>query len=114
MSAQETFEQLPELSRAGEHLGQRVTAFGWVQELREGSTKDGRPYFDLRLADVGGAIACKIWGDNMRLIENARGLERGMAVKALADVREYRGAVQLTIAGLREVEQDEEIGRGHV
>lgn len=103
----DAFELLPELAAASECLGQRVTAFGWVQECREGTTKDGRPYFDLRLADVGGTIAAKVWGDSQRLLDVCRTLERGQPVKALADVREYRGAIQFTLQGLRGVEPAE-------
>ncbi len=107
MSANESFATLEGLAAARDYIGQRVTAFGWLQELREATSKDGRPYMDLRISDVGGNLACKIWADHPRVLDQARSLERGEAVKVLADVREYRGSVQLSLLGIRPPEDDE-------
>lgn len=103
MSETRDFPHLAELRDAGAHRGQTVTAFAWVQELREGRTKDGRPFVDLTLADLGGAIACKIWDDRPRTIEAAAGLERGCAVKVLAEAGEYKGATQFKVLQIRAI-----------
>lgn len=101
------FPHLERLSDAQDHLKQRVTAFAWVQDLRESKTKDGRPFVDLTLRDTEAALQCKIWSDEPRAIEAARGLERGCAVKVLGEPREYRGAVQMNVIRIRGISLDE-------
>ena len=103
MSEKSEFPHLAQLGDANPNSGESVTAFAWVQDVREGRTKDGRPFVDLTLADTQGALACKIWAEEPRAIEAARTLERGCAVKVLGVARDYRGAVQLNVIRIRAI-----------
>jgi len=100
---------IADLVQAGEGASGRIcTVFAVLRSLREGTTKDGRPYFDVVLSDTTGSVAGKIWDDAPRAIEAARGLDRGRAVKVLFEPSAYRGVLQLKVRNLREVDADDE------
>lgn len=87
------------------------TVYAAIRELREGKTKDGRPYFDVTFADTSGNVAGKVWDDAGRAIEAARGLSRGDTVKVLFEPSSYRGVMQLKVRGMRAV-GDEDVAAG--
>jgi predicted PolB exonuclease-like 3'-5' exonuclease len=77
------------------------TAFASVRSLRRGQTRSGKPFFDIRLADRSRTIAGKIWSDASRAMAVADELVAGAHVKALFEIDEYKGALQLSIKNLR-------------
>jgi len=77
------------------------TAFAAVRSLRRGQTRAGKPFFDIRLSDRTRTIAGKIWSDASRAMAVADELKSGDHVKALFEIDEYKGALQLSIKGLR-------------
>lgn len=79
----------------------RHTAFAAVRLLRRGQTRAGKPFFDIRLGDRTRTIAGKIWSDATRAMTAAEELRAGDHVKALFEIDEYKGALQLSIKGLR-------------
>jgi len=87
--------------------GGRHTAYAYVAAVSEGKTRAGAPYVDLELADAEGRVAAKVWSDNARLLEAARAVRKGDAVKALFEVGEYQGTPQLTLHGLRPVDDED-------
>ncbi len=83
------------------------TAFAAVRLLRRGQTRAGKPFFDIRLADRGRTIAGKIWSEAIRAMAAAEELSPGDHVKALFEIDEYKGALQLSIKGLRKAQLGE-------
>jgi predicted PolB exonuclease-like 3'-5' exonuclease len=81
------------------------TVFAAVRSLRRGQTRAGKPFFDLRLSDRTRTIAAKIWSDAGRPMQLAEELKSGDHVKALFQVDEYKGALQLSIKNLRRAKE---------
>jgi len=77
------------------------TAFAVVRMARRGQTRQGKPFFEIRLADRTRTLAGKIWSDHARPMAAAEELRVGDHVKVLFEVEEYKGALQLSIRGLR-------------
>ncbi|MFO0635385.1 MAG: ribonuclease H-like domain-containing protein [Nannocystaceae bacterium] len=77
------------------------TAFAVVRHLRRGQTRAGKPFWEIRLSDRGRTVAGKIWSDASRAMTAAEELEVGAHVKALFEIDEYKGALQLSVRGLR-------------
>lgn len=77
------------------------TAFAVIRLARRGQTRTGKPFFEIRLADRSRTLGGKIWSDNGRAMAAAEELAVGDHVKVLFDVEEYKGALQLSIKGLR-------------
>ncbi len=90
-----------------ELAGGMHTAFAAVRMVRRGQTRAGKPFFDIRLSDRSRTIAGKIWSDASRAMAAADELKPGDHVKALFEVDEYKGALQLSIKGLRPAEPGE-------
>ncbi len=89
-----------------------------VRKCQEGRTRQGRPFFDLLLADAGRVLTAKIWDDANEAMATARTLGRGSIVKVLFRADQYQGSVQLNVRRLRalgpdEVELDAIFGAGH-
>jgi predicted PolB exonuclease-like 3'-5' exonuclease len=77
------------------------TAFAVVRLLRRGQTRAGKPFYDIRLSDRTRTVAGKIWSDASRAMAAAEDLKPGDHVKALFEIDEYKGALQISIKGLR-------------
>jgi predicted PolB exonuclease-like 3'-5' exonuclease len=88
--------------------GQQLTIYARLQEWREGQTRDGRPFIDLKLSDTTGTVAGKIWDDAPKALQNTRALERGAAVKVLFETRSYQGSLQLGVSRIRAVSPEED------
>jgi 3'-5' exoribonuclease len=72
-----------------------------VKSLKQMTTKQDKPYFDLELSDRTGNIKGKIWPDN---IDKCQKASAGDIVKIDAAVESYNGALQLKILALSEEE----------
>lgn len=88
---------------------QVITSFFLVQSKALRSTREGKPYLALRLADRTGSVEARVW-DAVETVEGE--FERNDVVKVEAAVESYRGQVQLKVKRLRrardaEVEPDE-------
>lgn len=81
--------------------GGPYTAFAVIRLARRGQTRNGKPFFEIRLADRSRTLGGKIWSDHGRAMAAAEELTVGDHVKVLFDVEEYKGALQLSIKGLR-------------
>ena len=81
---------------------QVVTSFFLVQSKELRSTKDGKPYLALRLADRTGWVEARMWDG----VEEAE-FDRDDAVKVEATVESYRGKTQLKVKRLRRAEESE-------
>ena len=80
------------------HEGQAITSYFLVQSKERRSTKDGKPYLALRLADRTGWIEARMW-DGVDEVESE--FERDDVVKVEATVESYRGRTQLKVKRLR-------------
>jgi len=81
---------------------QVVTSFFLVQSKELRSTKDGKPYLALRLADRSGWVEARMWDG----VEEAE-FDRDDAVKVEATVESYRGKTQLKVKRVRRAEESE-------
>ncbi|MBC8071476.1 MAG: ribonuclease H-like domain-containing protein [Deltaproteobacteria bacterium] len=104
------------MDREHSHIGQLATiaagggpytAFGVVRLARRAQTRQGKPFFELRIADRSRTVGGKIWSDAPRAMAAAEELKVGDHVKMLFDVEEYKGALQLSIRGLRVAREGE-------
>jgi predicted PolB exonuclease-like 3'-5' exonuclease len=101
---------VPQLDALEVGIGMR-TAYGVVRLLKRGQTRAGKPFFDIRLSDRTRTIAGKIWSDASRAMAAAEELVAGGAtgvhVKALFEIDEYKGALQLSVKNLRRAKPGE-------
>ena len=87
----------------------QFTLYALVLSAREGTTKNGMPYFDVELSDATGTIAAKLWGgSHPRALENLRALEAHQPVKLLFEVDSYRGVIQLNLHGIRPIAESDD------
>jgi 3'-5' exoribonuclease len=75
-----------------------------VKSVAAATDKNGKPYYDLELADKTGEIKAKIWSDVLSAVDN-QALKAGKVVAVEAHVEQYRGALQLTIISLQGVDE---------
>jgi hypothetical protein len=83
------------------------TAFAVLRHVRRGQTRQGKPFFELRVADRTRTLGAKIWSEATRAMQAADELRPGAHVKLLFEVESYKGALQLNIRGLRTAQDDE-------
>lgn len=76
-----------------------------VQEVKMARDKNERPYYDLILVDKTGSIKAKIWSDYIDSIEK-QALKPGKIVAVDAHVDSFRNQLQITITGLRGVDEN--------
>ena len=86
-----------------EHESQVITSFFLVQSKEVRSTREGKPYLALRLADRTGTIEARLWDG----LEELEAFERDDVVKVEAAVESYRGNTQLKIRRVRRAQADE-------
>lgn len=77
---------------------QAITSFFLVQFKELRSTREGKPYLVLRLADRTGAIEARMW-DGVEEVEGE--FDRDDVVKVEATVEAYKGRTQLKVKRLR-------------
>ena len=82
--------------------GERIETSLLVTNVSKGVSNAGSPYLSISLQDNSGTIEGKKW-DASEL--DSIICEVGKVVKVVADVIEYRGALQLKILGVAEVDQ---------
>ncbi len=94
----------PTVADLAQHESQVVTAFFLVQSKQVRSTRDGKPYLDLRLSDRTGVVEARLWDG----VEDVAGsVEQDDVVKVEAVVEPYRGQPQLKLRRLRRAQKDE-------
>lgn len=110
-------ERLAELksARAGEFRG---TAFAVLRGIRDGVTRNGRPFFDAEVADATAGFPIKVWDDALEAMNTMRTLEDGAVVKIRFSLGDYRGAKQLVVTKIRRAGEGEAdltalLGTGH-
>jgi len=86
-----------------EHESQVITSFFLVQSKEVRSTRDGKPYLAVRLADRTGAVEARLW-DGLDALEE---FDRDDVVKVEAAVESYRGKTQLKLRRVRRAQPDE-------
>ena len=86
-----------------EHESQVITSFFLVQSKETRSTRDGKPYLALRLADRTGTVEARLW-DGLEELEE---FERDDVVKVEAAVESYRGKTQLKLRRVRRAQAGE-------
>lgn len=86
-----------------QHENEPITSFFLVQSKEARSTRDGKPYLALRLADRTGMVEARLWDE----VEQAGAIERDDVVKVEGTVESYRGQVQLKLRRLRRAREDE-------
>ncbi|MGH9804494.1 MAG: 3'-5' exoribonuclease YhaM family protein [Candidatus Acidiferrales bacterium] len=86
-----------------EHESQVVTSFFLVQSKEVRSTRDGKPYLAVRLADRTGTVEARLW-DGLDALEE---FERDDVVKVEAAVESYRGKTQLKLRRVRRAQPEE-------
>ncbi|MCI0403552.1 MAG: HD domain-containing protein [Acidobacteria bacterium] len=83
---------------------QTITSYFLVQSKSSRSTREGKPYLALRLADRTGAVEARMWEEAE---EAAAEFEQSDVVKVEATVENYRGQTQLKVRRLRRAKPDE-------
>ena len=83
---------------------QLITAFFLVQSKSVRSTREGKPYLALRLADRTGTVEARMW-DEVAEVEPE--FDQHDVVKVEANVEPYRNQLQLKIRRLRRARSDE-------
>lgn len=86
------------------HESQGITSFFLVQSKTLRSTREGKPYLALRLADRTGTIEARVW-DDVSAVEAE--FDRNDIVKVEAAVESYRGQMQLKVKRLRRAQDSE-------
>ncbi len=79
-----------------------------VQSCKAATTKQGKPYYQLELADETRTLDAKIWSDKAEAMKNAGALPPGAIVKVIATVEEYEGKLQLKIERIKATSRAEE------
>lgn len=77
-----------------------------VNEAKQVTTKDGKPYYKLVLADKTGIINANIWSDRFDQIEKSA-LKVGNVVMIDATASEFKGSVNLSIMKLTHVDESQ-------
>jgi predicted PolB exonuclease-like 3'-5' exonuclease len=83
------------------------TAFAMLRNVREGRTSQGKRYVDLELGDQSATVGGKIWEDQAGVQDAALLLPTGRPVKVMFAADSYKGAVQLKVLRLREVNSED-------
>ena len=81
-------------------------AFARLQSVKELSTKTGKPFLVLDLADLSGSVSGKIWSDAEDAMETARAAAPGSFVKVRGRTQLYQGNLQLIVSHMRLVDAD--------
>jgi predicted PolB exonuclease-like 3'-5' exonuclease len=85
----------------------RLTAFAVLRLARRSQTRQGKPFYDLRLTDRTRSVSGKIWSEASRAMQAVEELSPGAHVKIMFDVESYKGALQLNVRRLRVAEEGE-------
>ena len=85
----------------------RFTAFAVLRLARRSQTRQGKPFYELRLTDRTRSVGGKIWSEAARAMQAIEELAPNAHVKVLFEVESYKGAVQLNVRGLRAAEPGE-------
>jgi 3'-5' exoribonuclease len=83
---------------------QTITTFFLVHMKSRRTTREGKPYLALRLADRTGTVEARMWDE---VEEVASEFEQGDVVKVEGTVENYRGEAQLKVRRLRRAKPDE-------
>jgi len=77
-----------------------------IFESKRAEDKNGRPYYSLLVGDKTGRLSAKIWSDSLQNVDKPT-LKPGKLAAISAKVDEYKGALQLNIMEMREVDETE-------
>lgn len=86
------------VSDLAQHVSQGITSFFLVQAKEVRTTREGKPYLALRLADRTGTVEARMWDE---IAEMEPAFNRDDVVKVEATVESYRGQTQLKVKRLR-------------
>lgn len=81
--------------------------FARLQAVKELSTKAGKPFLVLDLADLSGTVSGKIWSDAEAAMDTARAAAPGSVVKVRGKTQLYQGNLQLIVSHLKLVDVDD-------
>ncbi len=81
--------------------GGRHEAIAIVRRCRPGTTRDGKPFFEVQLGDRSAQVPAKIWSDATAALEQAQQLKFGTTVRTVFTVDSWQGRPQLKIEYLR-------------
>jgi 3'-5' exoribonuclease len=87
-------------------VGERVEEFYLVRSKRNLTTRNGKPYMDLDLADATGQVNAKVWDKAAQLSDL---FQRGDVIKVRGMVEDYMGAIQLKVQQLRPLNDDDKV-----
>jgi predicted PolB exonuclease-like 3'-5' exonuclease len=83
------------------------TAYASLMSARSGRTSQNKRYVDLEVSDQSTTLGGKIWDDAAPAQDAALSIPRGRPVKLLFQPGSYQGVLQLTIKGIREIDDDD-------
>lgn len=81
--------------------------FARLRRAERRTTRDGRPYYELRLADAGSEVDGRIWSDRQEAMQAIAAMPSGALVKVRFEVDVYQDVVQLKVLRLRPLQDDE-------
>ncbi len=79
-----------------------------VHSSKAATTKQGKPFFAMELADETRTIDAKIWSDKEEAMLAAKSLAKNTIVKVLAKAEAYEGKVQLRIERIKPMDPKED------
>jgi len=77
-----------------------------VQEVKKAETKNGKPYYRVKLIDKSGDINAQIWSEAISNVDQG-GLKVGKVIMIDASVEDYRGTLQLNISKATSVSESD-------
>jgi predicted PolB exonuclease-like 3'-5' exonuclease len=102
------FPQVASLLDLADRDGAEGTAFAVLRSAELRKTAQGRPFWNLTLADASSQVAAKIWDDAQEALAAIESLKPGQAVKLAFRVGRYQNALQLSVLRIRSVDASDE------
>lgn len=75
-----------------------------LKDLNQGTDRNGRPYYDVVLADKTGDIKGKIWSDFINQVD-LKSARKGHVVSVAGRIESYKGLNQLSVLSMRGVDE---------
>lgn len=102
------FPPVASLADLSDRDGVEGTVFAVLRSAELRKTAQGRPFWNLTLADATAQVAAKIWDDAQEALAAIEDLEPGRSVKVAFRAGRYQNALQLSVLRIRGVDAGEE------
>jgi predicted PolB exonuclease-like 3'-5' exonuclease len=100
--------RLADLANPANQDGAEASAFAILRSAELRQTAQGKPYWNLNLADRSASVAAKVWEDAEDAQRALAALSPGAAVKVAFRTGRYQGGLQLRVLQIRAARPDDE------